>query len=93
MTPEEIVKILGELNNRKYVLHRDLKDASSVARVYKDYIIELWLVDIKDTKNNKCILSVHEIGQWTDRSKDLLVENVESKFIEELLIGVKENRL
>ena len=42
MTLEEIVKILGELNNRKYVLHRDLKDASAVARVYKDYIIELW---------------------------------------------------
>ena len=93
MTLEEIVKILEELNSRKYVLHRDLKDASSVARVYKDYIIELWLVDIKDTKNNKCILNVHEIGQWTDRNKDELVANVESKFIKELLTGVKEGRL
>lgn len=93
MSLEEIVQILSKLDNRVYIIRRDLKEASSVAKVYKQYIIELWLADIKDTKNNRCVLSVHEIGQWTDRNKDELVANVESKFMKELLIGVKEGML
>lgn len=72
-----------------FIIHRDLKEASSVAKVYKDYVIELWEIDIKNPKNNKCILSDHEIGQWTDKNKDDLVKNVELKFIEELLRNIK----
>jgi hypothetical protein len=72
-----------------FIIRRDLKEASSVAKVYKDYVIELWEIDIKNPKNNKCILSDHEIGQWTDKNKDDLVKNVELKFIEELLRNIK----
>ena len=72
-----------------FIIRRDLKEASSVAKVYKDYVIELWEIDIKNPKNNKCILSDHEIGQWTDKNKDDLVKNVELKFIEQLLRNIK----
>jgi hypothetical protein len=72
-----------------FIVRRDLKEASSVAKVYRDYIIELWEIDIKNSKNNKLILSEHEIGQWTDKNKDDLVKNVELKFIEELLRNIK----
>jgi hypothetical protein len=72
-----------------FIIRRDLKEASSVAKVYKDYVIELWEINIKNPKNNKCILSDHEIGQWTDKNKDDLVKNVELKFIEELLRNIK----
>lgn len=89
MTLEEIIQILGNLCNRKFVIRRDLKEASSVAKVYKDYIIELWNIDIKNPKNNKCILSEHEVGQWTDKNKDDLVKNVELKFMEQLLRNIK----
>lgn len=89
MTLEEIVQILSRLCDKMFIIHRDLKEASSVAKVYKDYVIELWKIDIKNPKNNKCILSDHEIGQWTDKNKDDLVKNVELKFIEELLRNIK----
>lgn len=89
MTLEEIIQILGNLCNRKFVIRRDLKEASSVAKVYKDYIIELWNIDIKNPKNNKCVLSEHEVGQWTDKNKDDLVKNVELKFMEQLLRNIK----
>lgn len=81
MTLEEIIQIMSNLCNKVFIIHRDLKQASAVAKVYRDYIIELWEIDIKDSKNNKCILSEHEIGQWTDRNKDELVGSVERKFI------------
>lgn len=93
MTLEEIVKILGKMNDRMYVVRRHLEEASSVAKVYKKYIIELWTVDTKDPKNNLCSMSVQEIGQWTDRNKDELIKTVEIKFMEQLLNNVKENRL
>lgn len=89
MTLEEIVQILGKLCSKTFVVRRDLKEASSVAKVYRDYIIELWVVDIKNPKNNKCILSEHEVGQWTDRNKDELIRNVELKFVEQLLMNIK----
>ena len=89
MTLEEIVKILGSLCSKVFVIHRNLKEASSVAKIYRDYIIELWAIDIKDSKNNRCILSEHEIGQWTDKNKDELVKNVELKFMEQLLRNIK----
>lgn len=89
MTLEEIVQILSRLCDKMFIIRRDLKEASSVAKVYKDYVIELWEIDIKNPKNNKCILSDHEIGQWTDKNKDDLVKNVELKFIEELLRNIK----
>lgn len=89
MTLEEIVQILSRLCDKMFIIHRDLKEASSVAKVYKDYVIELWEIDIKNPKNNRCILSDHEIGQWTDRNKDDLVKNVELKFMEELLRNIK----
>lgn len=85
--------MLGELSNKMYIVHRDLKEASSVAKIYKEYIIELWLVDIKDTKNNKRIFSVQEIGQWTDRNKDELISAVEDRFTERLLVGIKEGKI
>ena len=72
-----------------FIVRRDLKEASSVAKIYKDYIIELWEVDIKNPKGKRCILSEHEIGQWTDRNKDDLVKNVELKFVEQLLRNIK----
>lgn len=93
MTLEEIIQILSKLNNRFYIVHRDLKEASSVAKVYRDYIISLWLIDTKDAKNNSCVLTAHEVGQWTDRNKDELVRNVEQKFMEQLLNGIKNNTL
>lgn len=89
MTLEEIVQILSRLCDKMFIIHRDLKEASSVAKVYKDYVIELWEIDIKNPKNNRCILSDHEIGQWTDKNKDDLVKKVELKFIEELLRNIK----
>lgn len=89
MTLEEIIQILSKLCNKMFIVRRDLKEASSVAKVYRDYIIELWEIDIKNSKSNKCILSEHEIGQWTDRNKDDLVKNVELKFIEQLLRNIK----
>ena len=89
MTLEEIVQILSRLCDKMFIIRRDLKEASSVAKVYKDYVIELWEIDIKNPKNNKCILSDHEIGQWTDKNKDDLVKNVELKFIEQLLRNIK----
>ena len=89
MALEEIVQILSRLCDKMFIIHRDLKEASSVAKVYKDYVIELWEIDIKNPKNNKCILSDHEIGQWTDKNKDDIVKNVELKFIEELLRNIK----
>jgi hypothetical protein len=75
-----------------FVVRRDLKEASSVAKVYRDYIIELWEVNTNDSKKNRCILSEHEIGQWTDKNKDDLIKNVELKFIEELLRNIKNGR-
>lgn len=72
-----------------FVVRRDLKEASSVAKVYKDYVIELWNIDIENPKNNRCILSEHEVGQWTDKNKDDLVKGVELKFIEQLLRNIK----
>lgn len=93
MTLEEIVKILGKMNSRMYVVRRHLEEASSVAKVYKKYIIELWTVDTKNPKNNLCSLSAYEIGQWTERNKDELVKNVETKFMEQLLNGIKEDIL
>lgn len=93
MTLEEIAKILGKMNGRMYVVRRHLEEASSVAKVYKKYIIELWTVDTKDSKNNLCSISAQEIGQWTDRNKDELVRNVETKFMEQLLNGIKEDIL
>lgn len=75
-----------------FVVHRDLKEASSVAKVYRDYIIELWEVDTNNPKNNKCILSEHAVGQWTDRNKDDLVKSVELRFIEELLRNIKNGK-
>lgn len=92
MTLEEIIQVLSNLCNRMLVVRRDLKEASSVAKVYKDYVIELWNIDIKNPKNNKCILSEHEIGQWTDRNKDDIIKSVELKFIEELLRNIKNGR-
>lgn len=89
MTLEEIVQILSRLCDKMFIIRRDLKEASSVAKVYKDYVIELWEIDIKNPKNNKCILSDHEIGQWTDRNKDDLVKSVELKFVEQLLRNIK----
>ena len=93
MTLEEIAKILGKMNARMYVVRRHLEEASSIAKVYKKYIIELWTVDTKDSKNNLCSISVHEIGQWTERNKDELVKSVETKFMEQLLNSIKENKL
>lgn len=93
MTLEDTIDILGKVNGKKYVLHRDLKEASSVAKVYRNYIIELWVIDIKNPKNNLCILSAQETGQWTDRNKNELVNSVERKFVEELLNGIKTNAL
>lgn len=72
-----------------FIVRRDLREASSVAKVYKDYVVELWDIDIKNPKNNKCILSEHEVGQWTDKNKDDLVKNVELKFVEQLLRNIK----
>ena len=92
MTLEEIIQVLSKLCNKMFIIRRDLKEASSVAKVYKDYIIELWSIDIKDPKNNKCILSEHEVGQWTDRNKDDIIRNVELKFIEELLRNIKNGK-
>lgn len=89
MTLEEIVQTLSKLCNKMFIVHRDLKEASSVAKVYRDYIIELWEIDIKNSKNNKCILSEHEVGQWTDRNKDELVKSVELKLLEQLLMNIK----
>ena len=89
MTLEEIVQILGSLCSKMFVVRRDLKEASSVAKIYRDYVIELWNVDTKNPKNNRCILSEHEIGQWTDRNKDDLVKSVELKFMEQLLRNIK----
>lgn len=89
MTLEEVIQVLSKLCDKMFMIRRDLKEASSVAKVYRDYIIELWEVDIKNSKNNKCILSEHEIGQWTDRNKDDLIKNVELKFIEQLLMNIK----
>ena len=89
MTLEEIVQILGNMRSKMFVVRRDLKEASSVAKVYRDYIIELWDIDIQNSKNNKCILSKHEIGQWTDRNKNDLVKSVELKFMEQLLRNIK----
>lgn len=89
MTLEEIVKILGDMCSKMFIVRRDLREASSVAKVYRDYIIELWEVDIKDSKNNRCILSEHETGQWTDKNKDELVKSVELKFMEQLLRNIK----
>lgn len=89
MTLEEIVQILGNMCSKMFVVRRGLKEASSVAKVYRDYIIELWDIDIQNSKNNKCILSEHEIGQWTDRNKDDLVKSVELKFVEQLLRNIK----
>ena len=93
MTLEEIAKILSKINDRMYVIRRHLEEASSVAKVYKKYIIELWTVDTKDPKNNLCSMSAHEIGQWTDRNKDELVKTVETKFMEQLLNSIKTNSL
>ena len=93
MTLEEIVKIWGEITGKMYVVRRHLKEASSVAKVYKKYIIELWTVDTKNPKNNLCSMYAHEIGQWTERNKDELVKNVETKFMEQLLNSIKENKL
>lgn len=93
MTLEEIAKILSKINGRMYVVRRHLEEASSVAKVYKKYIIELWTVDTKDPKNNLCSMSAHEIGQWTDRNKDELVKTVETKFMEQLLNSIKTNTL
>ena len=93
MTLEEIAKILGKMTGKMYVVRRHLEEASSVAKVYKKYIIELWTVDTKNPKNNLCGLSAQEIGQWTDRNKDELVRNVETKFMEQLLNGIKEDIL
>ena len=93
MTLEEIAKILSKINDRMYVIRRHLEEASSVAKVYKKYIIELWTVDTKDPKNNLCSMSAHEIGQWTDRNKDELVKTVETKFMEQLLNSIKTNTL
>lgn len=92
MTLEEIIQVLSKLCNKMFVVRRDLKEASSVAKVYRNYIIELWEIDINDPNNNKCILSEHETGQWTDRNKDELIRNVELKFIEELLRNIKNGR-
>lgn len=64
-----------------YVIHRDIKEASTVAKVYRNYIVELWDVDIKDSKNNLCILSAQGTGKRTDKNKDELVGSVERKFI------------
>ena len=89
MTLEEIVQILGSLCSKMFVVRRDLKEASSVAKIYRDYVIELWNVDTKNPKNNRCILSEHEIGQWTDRNKDDIVKSVELKFMEQLLRNIK----
>lgn len=89
MTLEEIINVLGKLNDKMFVIHRDLKEASSVAKVYRDYIIELWDIDIKNPKNNKCILSEHETGQWTEKNKEALVKSVELKFMEQLFINIK----
>lgn len=72
-----------------FIVRRDLREASSVAKVYKDYVVELWDIDIKNPKNNKCILSEHEVGQWTDKNKDDLVKSVELKFVEQLLRNIK----
>ena len=89
MTLEEIVQTLSKLCNKMFIVHRDLKEASSVAKVYRDYIIELWDIDIKNPKNNKCILSEHETGQWTEKNKEDLVKRVELKFMEQLFINIK----
>jgi len=89
MTLEEITQVLSKLCDKMFVIRRDLKEASSVAKIYKDYIIELWSIDIKNPKNNKCILSEHEIGQWTDKNKDELTKRVELNFIEQLLRNIK----
>ena len=89
MALEEIVQVLSKLCDKMFIIRRDLKEASSVAKVYRDYIIELWEIDIKNPKNNRCILSDHEIGQWTDKNKDDLVKSVELKFMEQLLRNIK----
>lgn len=82
MILEKIVAILGKEDGRRYVLRRLVRPASSIAKCYKTYVMELWEVK---AAGNVMLWDIGVTGNYTeDWNKKALVEKAEEAFMQEL---------
>jgi len=80
MEVEEIVNILSSVDNKHYVLRRNILPISTIAKGFKKYIIELWDINIDHP-----LFSCFTTGQFTDSNKEALKKEAEKKFVEKLI--------
>lgn len=80
MEIEEIIDILSEVKNEKLILRRNLKQASTMAKGFKYYIMELW----KPNSENP-IIQVSIVGQYTLENRENIKKSCEYEFMRELL--------
>lgn len=81
MEIEEIIDLLGEVRNSKYVVKRTLKNASTMAKGFKYYIIELWMPNAEAP-----LCSVKTLGQYTIEHREEIKSNTEREFLEKVFL-------
>lgn len=91
MELEEIVEVLGKMDNRHYIMRRYIDEASSIMKCYMRYIIELYDVSINNEEVHKeCLFEANAVGKWTDYTKQELIDKVEKLFVKRLFEWVKK---
>lgn len=81
MEIEEIISLLSEVKGKELTLRRSLKEASTMAKGFKYYIIEMWL---PDTPAPVC--SVKMLGQYTLEHRDEIKHSAEMEFMRNLFM-------
>lgn len=90
---EKMVEILGKVNGKNYFIVKRIADASSMAKSYKRYIIELWDFGCKGQYVKNLILSVCNTGIVTGEHLEELDRNTEDMFIQKIMKMVDVNKL
>lgn len=87
MILEEIIEILSRQRHRHFVARRNVEPASSIAKSYKTYLIELW--EVKDS-GNEILYTSRATGMFTEWHKEALVKKAEENFMEDLFKYLEE---
>lgn len=82
MEVEEIITILGKVQDRHLIPVRTMKLPSTITHAYRTYIMQLW--EITSDNEKVMLFSVEETGLYNDEHKKELVRKTEEKFIGEL---------
>lgn len=88
MEVEEIINILGKVQNKYLIPVRTMKLPSSIAHSYRTYIMQLW--EIAPDNEKLMLFNVEETGLYNDEHKKELVRKTEEKFYSELFRRYKE---